>query len=190
MIINSSWRKGSSRITILNNTDLNFNGTVHPYTVEGSGRIKILKWDEKKVVVEKGKLSGWDEELPLFNPHHFQEWQRFLFMFFRHQYMGDENIERGEIDSDLWREWKKHYLNENECVLKSPRDRSSLRLSRSPSSSPIGSPTLSPRMCPASARRSYSDLRGSPLRDKRDQPLRLRSSPGRCQSPRSSPERK
>jgi len=187
MLINSSWRKGHDRITILENDKLNYNGKVYEYVeMTGSGHISILEWKGGKIVVEKGKLSGWDEELPLFNPYHFSEWQRFLKMFFPHQYSGDGDIEIGELDNDVWREWKDHYLNENRCGLKSPRDRASLRLSRSPLSSPICSPSVSPRL---SSRRSFSDIRGSPLRERSrsDQPLRLRSSPGRCQTPRTSP---
>lgn len=185
MLVNSSWRKGYDRVTILKGVKLNHNGKVYPYSLQNSsGKVSILEWNGRKVVVENGKLSGWDEELPLFNPDHFENWQRFLRMFFPHQYTGDGDIEIGELDDDTWREWKEHYLNENRCGLKSPRDRSSLRLSRSPLSSPIPSPSVSPRL---SGRRSFSDIRDSPLRTRNDQPLRLRSSPGRCQTPRTSP---
>lgn len=189
MLVNTTWRKGSDRVTILDNGSLNHNGNVYTFEVEGTQYITHLKWECMSVIVEKGRFSGWEEELPLFNPYHFQEWQKFLFMFFRNQYMGPP-IECGELDTDLWREWKEHYLNENQCGLKSPRDRSSLRLKRSPFVSPISSPTISPRGTPQ-ARRSYTDLRRSPLPHAKvhsDQPLRLRSSPGRCQTPRGSPE--
>ena len=144
LLLNSSWLKPGKRITILKDNKLNYNGRVYPYTLTGD-RIQFLEWDGGKEVVEKGKLCGWEEELPLFNPYYMSEWQRFLHMFFKHQYQGDDNIEKGELDSLEWKEWKEHYLNENECDLKSPRDRTTLRLSRSPTASPISTPSSSPR---------------------------------------------
>lgn len=145
LLVNSSWLKPGKRITILKGDKLNYNGKVYPYTLKGD-RVQFLEWgNDNREVVEKGRLCGWEEELPLFNPYYMLEWQKFLFMFFRHQYQGDDNIEKGELDTPNWKEWKEHYLNENDCVLKSPRDRTSLRLSRSPTASPISSPSSSPR---------------------------------------------
>jgi len=140
LLVNSSWIKNGNRITILKDYKLNYNGKVFPYKLDLTSNIHILKWDDKLEIVENNVICGWEEEIPLFNRYHPKEWDRFLFMFFKHQYSGDDNIEPGELSSSLWKEWKFHYLNENSCLFKSPRDRSSLRLNRSPSSSPISSP--------------------------------------------------
>jgi len=152
LLTNTSWRKDGNRVTILKNSKLNYNGKVCEYVLEGT-RIEMLTWGDHKEIVENNRLCGWDEELPLFNPYDMAAWQRFLYMFFRHQYQGDE-IETGEMDTEIWNLWKEHYLNVNESTLKSPRDRNSLRLSRSPTCSPIASPVQSPR----------NSFRGSPLR--------------------------
>lgn len=159
LIENSSWLKDGKRITILKDNKLNFQGTVYPYTLT-DGHIQILEWgDNSREIVENGKLCGWEEELPLFNRYHPEEWDRFLHMFFPHQYQGD-NIQKGEMKTDIWKLWKTHYLNENQSSLKSPRDRTALKLSRSPSISPLSSPTHSPGNSPRGS------VKMSPLRFK------------------------
>lgn len=188
MLLNTSWTKNGNKITILQNDKLNYNGTTYPYHIEGD-RIKVLNWSDKKCIVENGKLNGWEEELPQFNPYYFQEWQRFLYTFFRHHYSGDENIEKGEIRKNdpmhfVWCEWKNHYLNENQSTLISPRN-ISLRFSRSPSSSPLSSPRTSRGSFTISRELSTSMRVQRPIEPSpEDNSLRLKSSPGRCQSPR------
>lgn len=145
LLENSSFMKDGNRITILRNNKLNFNGKVYQYKLTDMQRIQFLEWGDNREVVENGRVCGWDEELPLFNQYYMKEWQRFLYMFFRHHYQGDGDVEKGEMQTDVWRLWKEHYLNENNILLKSPRDRSSLKLTRSPTSSPLSSPSSSPR---------------------------------------------
>ena len=147
LLINSSWLKNGARITILKGNKLNYQGRVYPYTLT-EGNVQVLEWEGNREIVEKGRLCGWEEELPIFNRYNPEEWDRFLHMFFPHQYQGDNDIEKGEMKTEIWKRWKEHYLNENQSDLKSPRDRMSLKLSRSPSVSPLPSPTSSPGNSP------------------------------------------
>lgn len=182
MLLNSSWIKEDDRLTILKDHRLNYNGQVYEYTTIGDGNIKTITWNDNEALICDNKLVGWEQVLPSHNPYYQDEWQKFLFMFFPKKYCGDKTFEKKEIDSDVWREWKMHYLNENPCNLISPRKRESLRLSSSPTRIGI-SPRRKSLPSEQHSPRSPRSPLGSPRSSYSGKPLRLNSSPGRCQNP-------
>lgn len=167
--------RNNNRITFLRDNKLNYNGSLYEYSVVDG----VLTFSDKQIHLVNDKLSGWEALVPSHDPYFPDEWQKFLFMFFPRKYCGEKTYSKAELDTPVWNEWKKYYLNENPCGLDSPRSRNELRLSSSPIRIKMSPRRISEQFSPIYP----SSPLASPRNSDRARPIRLNSSPGRCQSP-------